>query len=142
MERTYIMIKPDGVQRGLVGEIICRFEKKVFNFTLIVVTFKLSLYYWNHKFLYHSSPSIALKRKRKNGLQFFFGIFLYIQQIFIIIMLFLFINASYYSLYMVMNCHSYILRDLNYKRLNFTPHLVSFQRHIMLIYHIKGFLMA
>lgn len=29
MERTYIMIKPDGVQRGLVGEIISRFERKV-----------------------------------------------------------------------------------------------------------------
>mmetsp|Transcript_24891 Transcript_24891/g.28488 ORF Transcript_24891/g.28488 Transcript_24891/m.28488 type:complete len:149 (+) Transcript_24891:161-607(+) len=28
MERTYIMIKPDGVQRGLVGEIIKRFEAK------------------------------------------------------------------------------------------------------------------
>jgi nucleoside diphosphate kinase len=31
-ERTYIMIKPDGVQRGLVGEIIARFEKKVIFF--------------------------------------------------------------------------------------------------------------
>ena len=29
-ERTFIMIKPDGVQRGLVGEILCRFEKKGF----------------------------------------------------------------------------------------------------------------
>ena len=28
MERTYIMVKPDGVQRGLVGEIIRRFEQK------------------------------------------------------------------------------------------------------------------
>ena len=28
MERTYIMVKPDGVQRGLVGEIIKRFEQK------------------------------------------------------------------------------------------------------------------
>ncbi|BGO97994.1 Nucleoside diphosphate kinase [Rhodotorula toruloides] len=28
MEQTYIMIKPDGVQRGLVGEIIGRFEKR------------------------------------------------------------------------------------------------------------------
>ncbi|MCL6610471.1 MAG: nucleoside-diphosphate kinase [Peptococcaceae bacterium] len=28
MERTYLMIKPDGVQRGLIGEIISRFEKK------------------------------------------------------------------------------------------------------------------
>ncbi|BAF58380.1 MAG: nucleoside-diphosphate kinase [Pelotomaculum sp.] len=30
MERTYLMIKPDGVQRGLVGEIIARFEKRGF----------------------------------------------------------------------------------------------------------------
>ena len=27
-ETTYIMVKPDGVQRGLVGEIIGRFERK------------------------------------------------------------------------------------------------------------------
>ncbi|KAF2610067.1 hypothetical protein F2Q70_00013897 [Brassica cretica] len=30
MEQTFIMIKPDGVQRGLVGQIICRFEQKGF----------------------------------------------------------------------------------------------------------------
>ncbi|CAK9149408.1 unnamed protein product [Ilex paraguariensis] len=30
MEQTFIMIKPDGVQRGLIGEIIGRFEKKGF----------------------------------------------------------------------------------------------------------------
>ncbi len=30
MERTFIAIKPDGVQRGLVGEIIQRFESKGF----------------------------------------------------------------------------------------------------------------
>ncbi|KII88743.1 hypothetical protein PLICRDRAFT_141268 [Plicaturopsis crispa FD-325 SS-3] len=29
-ERTYIMIKPDGVQRGLVGKIIQRFEERGF----------------------------------------------------------------------------------------------------------------
>ncbi|KAF9584646.1 nucleoside diphosphate kinase [Lunasporangiospora selenospora] len=29
-ERTYIMVKPDGVERGLVGEIIKRFENKGF----------------------------------------------------------------------------------------------------------------
>eukprot|EP00250_Pteridium_aquilinum_P019853 c24605_g1_i1 orf=3-491(-) len=29
-ERSYVMIKPDGVQRGLVGEIISRFERKGF----------------------------------------------------------------------------------------------------------------
>ncbi len=28
MEKTFVMIKPDGVQRNLVGEIISRFEKK------------------------------------------------------------------------------------------------------------------
>ncbi|MBS4007179.1 MAG: nucleoside-diphosphate kinase [Clostridium sp.] len=30
MERTFLMIKPDGVQRNLAGEIISRFEKKGF----------------------------------------------------------------------------------------------------------------
>jgi nucleoside-diphosphate kinase len=33
MERTFVAIKPDGVQRGLVGEIIRRFEAK--GFTLV-----------------------------------------------------------------------------------------------------------
>lgn len=28
MERTFIMIKPDGVQRNLIGEIVSRFEKR------------------------------------------------------------------------------------------------------------------
>lgn len=28
MERTFIMVKPDGVQRGLIGEIITRFERR------------------------------------------------------------------------------------------------------------------
>jgi nucleoside-diphosphate kinase len=28
MQTTYVMVKPDGVQRGLVGEIIQRFERK------------------------------------------------------------------------------------------------------------------
>ncbi|KAG2293374.1 hypothetical protein Bca52824_040043 [Brassica carinata] len=30
VEETYIMVKPDGIQRGLVGEIISRFERKGF----------------------------------------------------------------------------------------------------------------
>ncbi len=33
MERTFIMVKPDGVQRNLVGEVISRFEAK--GFTLV-----------------------------------------------------------------------------------------------------------
>ena len=34
-ERTFIAIKPDGVQRGLVGEILGRFERKGFKLSLI-----------------------------------------------------------------------------------------------------------
>lgn len=33
MERTFIMIKPDGVQRNLIGDIVSRFETK--GFTLV-----------------------------------------------------------------------------------------------------------
>lgn len=36
-ERTFIAIKPDGVQRGLVGEIIKRFEQK--GFRLVAMKF-------------------------------------------------------------------------------------------------------
>ncbi len=28
MERTFVMVKPDGVQRGLIGEIVGRFERR------------------------------------------------------------------------------------------------------------------
>merc|ERR1719326_1214796 len=35
MERTYIMIKPDAVQRGLIGNIINRFETKGFKLVCI-----------------------------------------------------------------------------------------------------------
>lgn len=28
MERTYVMVKPDGVKRGLIGEVISRFERR------------------------------------------------------------------------------------------------------------------
>jgi nucleoside-diphosphate kinase len=37
VERTFLAIKPDGVQRGLVGEIIYRFEAK--GFTLVGMKF-------------------------------------------------------------------------------------------------------
>ncbi|MCL6453838.1 MAG: nucleoside-diphosphate kinase [Alicyclobacillus sp.] len=30
VERTFLMVKPDGVQRGLIGEIVARFERKGF----------------------------------------------------------------------------------------------------------------
>lgn len=37
-ERTFIMIKPDGVQRGLVGKIIKRFEAKGFKLVALKLT--------------------------------------------------------------------------------------------------------
>lgn len=46
-ERTFIMVKPDGVQRGLVGKIIKRFEAKGFKLVALKFTwvsvFSLSL---------------------------------------------------------------------------------------------------
>ena len=30
MEKTFVMVKPDGVQRNLIGEVVHRFEKKGF----------------------------------------------------------------------------------------------------------------
>ncbi|HOT23059.1 MAG TPA: nucleoside-diphosphate kinase [Thermoleophilia bacterium] len=30
MERTFVMVKPNGVERGLVGEIVARFERRGF----------------------------------------------------------------------------------------------------------------
>lgn len=30
MEKTFLMVKPDGVQRNLIGEIVARFERKGF----------------------------------------------------------------------------------------------------------------
>lgn len=39
MEQTFLMIKPDGVQRGLVGEIISRFECR--GFKLVAAKFEL-----------------------------------------------------------------------------------------------------
>lgn len=43
MERTYIMIKPDGVQRNLVGEIIARFEKKGYKLAALKVRYRYSM---------------------------------------------------------------------------------------------------
>ena len=37
-ERTFIMIKPDGVRRGLIGQIIARFETKGFKLVAMKLT--------------------------------------------------------------------------------------------------------
>jgi nucleoside-diphosphate kinase len=46
MERTLVLVKPDGVERGLVGEIICRMERR----GLKIVALKLL---WMDKALAH-----------------------------------------------------------------------------------------
>jgi hypothetical protein len=54
-ERTYIMIKPDGVQRGLVGEIIKRFEQKGFK----LVALKLKTVRSTDQFDCNAPPAIT-----------------------------------------------------------------------------------
>ncbi|HOP69061.1 MAG: nucleoside-diphosphate kinase [Dethiobacteria bacterium] len=52
-ERTFIMIKPDGVQRGLVGEVISRLERKGLKLTamkMMVISEELAAqHYGEHK---------------------------------------------------------------------------------------------
>jgi nucleoside-diphosphate kinase len=53
MERTYLMVKPDGVQRNLIGEIVSRFERKGFQLVgakLLTVTKEMAeTHYVEHK---------------------------------------------------------------------------------------------
>jgi nucleoside-diphosphate kinase len=53
MEKTYLMVKPDGVQRNLIGEIVARFEKKGFQLVgakLMNITKELAKeHYGEHK---------------------------------------------------------------------------------------------
>eukprot|EP01083_Nonionella_stella_P077058 210230_1 len=38
MEQTFVMIKPDGVERGLVGQVISRFERRGFYLSAMKMT--------------------------------------------------------------------------------------------------------
>lgn len=53
MEKTFLMVKPDGVQRNLIGEIVSRFEKKGFQLAaakLMVIPKELAeKHYGEHK---------------------------------------------------------------------------------------------
>ncbi len=45
MDRTFVMVKPDGVQRGLIGDIVSRFERrglKVVGLKMLTVTEELA----------------------------------------------------------------------------------------------------
>lgn len=53
MERTFVMVKPDGVQRGLVAEVISRFERrglKIVGLKMLHITRELAeQHYGEHK---------------------------------------------------------------------------------------------
>jgi len=53
MQRTFLMVKPDGVQRGLIGEIVSRFERKGFQLVaaklLQVTREQAEFHYAEHK---------------------------------------------------------------------------------------------
>ncbi|MFD0867783.1 nucleoside diphosphate kinase [Chlamydia abortus] len=53
MEKTFLMVKPDGVQRGLIGEIVKRFEQKGFQLVagkLMVISREQAEYHYaEHK---------------------------------------------------------------------------------------------
>lgn len=53
MEKTFLMVKPDGVQRNLIGDIVARFEKKGFQLVgakLMNITAELAgEHYGEHK---------------------------------------------------------------------------------------------
>jgi nucleoside-diphosphate kinase len=53
MQRSAVLVKPDGLQRGLIGEIISRFEKKGLKLIGLKMTFlsdeQLSDWYVEHK---------------------------------------------------------------------------------------------
>ena len=64
-QRTFIMIKPDGVQRGLVGEVIARFEKK--GYKLVAM-----------KFLTASKEHVETHYEEHRGKKFFDGLVEYV----------------------------------------------------------------
>ncbi|MDQ0058190.1 nucleoside-diphosphate kinase [Paenibacillus harenae] len=63
MEKTFLMIKPDGVQRGLIGEIVSRLERKGLQLVaakFMVVTRELAeIHYGEHKGKVFYEPLLA-----------------------------------------------------------------------------------
>lgn len=53
MERTVVLVKPDGVEKGLIGEVISRFEKAGFKLRALKMVFLedelLNVWYAHHK---------------------------------------------------------------------------------------------
>ena len=56
-ERSLVIIKPDGVQRGLVGEIISRFEKKGLKISAMKMVWPTRAMATKH----YDQPEVAMK---------------------------------------------------------------------------------
>ncbi len=59
MEQTFVMVKPDGVQRGLIGEIVSRLERK--GFTIVAAK------------LFHVPKELAEQHYAEHAAKPFFG---------------------------------------------------------------------
>lgn len=74
-ERTFIMVKPDGVQRGLVGEIIKRFEAKGFKLVALKFVWVSFPFCWFiRKYVYHFLNSFMIWEERKSATWHFISI--------------------------------------------------------------------
>lgn len=58
-ERTFVIVKPDGVQRGLVGEVIKRFERIGLKIAAVKMTVPTEEQCWTH---YHKDDAWFLKK--------------------------------------------------------------------------------
>jgi len=47
-QRTYIMLKPDGVARGLVGKVLQRFEERGFKLVALKIVSPSKVTYYNY----------------------------------------------------------------------------------------------
>ncbi|MEI6498484.1 MAG: nucleoside-diphosphate kinase [bacterium] len=66
-ERTFVMMKPDGVQRGLVGEVISRFEKR----GLKIVAIKMVKPSFDHINDHYPKDEVWLERLGQKGFTVF-----------------------------------------------------------------------
>lgn len=71
-ERTFVIIKPDGVQRAMIGEILSRFEKAGLKFTAMKFLVPKAEQCWTHynkdEAWFQSKGERIVKGREENGL--------------------------------------------------------------------------
>ncbi|MDD4661737.1 MAG: nucleoside-diphosphate kinase [Candidatus Pacebacteria bacterium] len=71
-ERTFVIIKPDGVQRSLVGEIISRFERAGLKITTLKLGYAEEAKCWEHyskdDVWFEAKGQITIKSRQDNNL--------------------------------------------------------------------------